>query len=252
MLIQADASQLEWRVAVELSKDPTALVEILNKEDTHTKNQTAFELPSRLIAKIYLFRTIFRGSGWSFANDADFMHVSSSPKYWDLVNEKFYKKYAGLDKKHQEWAATVLRGEPIEGPLGRFWPVEMGRDRKGELKIPWTLLTNYPVQGTAADVMTIARISFWNRLRKAGIPVLLISSVHDSIVVDAPAIYKEQITSLFLAVFSDLPANIKKLFGYNWECPLVCEVKAGMCMKDRWAKIGDEMVDVCPTGMEKV
>ena len=92
MLIQADAAQLEWRTAVELSKDPIGLQEILNKEDTHSKNQVAFELPSRLIAKIYLFRTIFRGSGWSFANDPDFMHVSSNPKYWDEVNYKFYEK----------------------------------------------------------------------------------------------------------------------------------------------------------------
>ena len=97
MLIQADASQLEWRTAVELSQDEVGLQEILNKEDTHSKNQIAFELPSRLIAKIYLFRTIFRGSGWSFANDNSFMHVSSSPSYWDDVNEKFFKKYYGLD-----------------------------------------------------------------------------------------------------------------------------------------------------------
>ena len=56
MLIQVDAAQLEWRVAVELSKDPIGLQEILNKEDTHSKNQLALQLPSRLIAKIFLFR----------------------------------------------------------------------------------------------------------------------------------------------------------------------------------------------------
>ncbi len=55
-LISCDAAGLEWRVVTELSNDPTALQEILNKEDTHSKNQAAFNLPSRLIAKIYLFR----------------------------------------------------------------------------------------------------------------------------------------------------------------------------------------------------
>ena len=55
-LISCDAAGLEWRVVTELSNDPIALQEILNKEDTHSKNQTAFNLPSRLIAKIYLFR----------------------------------------------------------------------------------------------------------------------------------------------------------------------------------------------------
>lgn len=226
--------QLEWRVAVELSKDQVALAEILNKEDTHSKNQKAFGLPSRLISKIYLFRTIFRGSGWSFANDPDFMHVSSSAKYWDQVNEKFYKKYYGLDEQHKRWAQDVVQGRPIQGPLGRFWPVEMGVDKHGELFIPWTILTNYPVQGTGADVMMIARISFLKRLKKLDLTnvVKLVSSVHDSIVVDAPAAYMQQVTNLFHQVFDDLILNIKRSFGYTWEVPLACEVKYGPNMKD--------------------
>lgn len=56
MLIQCDASQLEWRTILELSKDETGISEILGGEDTHAKNQKAFDLPSRLIAKIFLFR----------------------------------------------------------------------------------------------------------------------------------------------------------------------------------------------------
>jgi DNA polymerase I-like protein with 3'-5' exonuclease and polymerase domains len=166
MIIQCDASQLEWRVSLELSGDETGLQEVLNGADTHDLNRVAFSLPSRLISKIYLFRTIFRGSGWSFANDPDFMHVSTSPKYWDDVNEKFYSKYSGLDRCHKQWANLVVNGKPIQGPLGRYWPISMGRGNNGELKIPWTVLTNYPVQGTGADVMMIARISFANRLRK--------------------------------------------------------------------------------------
>ena len=225
--------QLEWRVAVELAKDYVAINEILNKEDTHSKNQIAFDLPSRLIAKIYLFRTIFRGSGWSFANDPDFMHVSSSPKYWDQVNEKFYKKYFALDAKHKEWANLVTHGENIVGPLGRFWPIRMGYDKHGELYIPWTILTNYPVQGTAADIMTIARISLKQKLLKNSLKdVLLVSSVHDSIVVDAPATRLQLIAELFHETFQSLIPNIKNIFGYDWETPLACEVKYGKDMKN--------------------
>ena len=234
MLIQCDASQLEWRVAVELSKDSVALSEILNKEDTHSKNQQAFSLPSRLISKIYLFRTIFRGSGFAFANDPEFMHVSSSPKYWDDVNEKFYTKYYGLDSWHKSLAEKVVAGETIHGPLGRFWNISMTTDWKGQLKLPWTIFTNYPVQGTAADVMSIARVSFFNRIKKMGLThtILLVSSVHDSIVVDAPIQYLGKITELFMEVFADLQVNIKKLFNYDWKTPLTCEVKWGMNMKD--------------------
>ena len=224
-------------VALELSKDPVGLQEILDKADVHSLNEKAFSLPSRLIAKIYLFRTIFRGSGWSFANDPDFMHVSSSPSYWEEINEKFYDKYKGLDQCHKRWADCVVQGHPIVGPLGRFWPIDMGRDKRGELKIPWTVLTNYPVQGTAADVMTIARISFYSRLRKLvsqTVPEypLLVSSVHDSVVVDAPEKWLKTITGLFYKVFDDIPENIRRIFGYNWKVPLGCEVKFGPNMKE--------------------
>jgi hypothetical protein len=181
-----------------------------------------------------LFRTIFRGSGWSFANDPKFTHVSSDPKYWDKVNEKFYAKYHGLDKQHKVWADLVVQGKPIVGPLGRFWPIDMGTDYRGNLKIPWTVLSNYPVQGTGADVMTIARISFFNRMKKLGLfqkGVLLVSSVHDSIVVDAPEELIQDITNLFHQVFDALQMNIYKVFGYEWRVPLACEVKYGPNMK---------------------
>lgn len=232
MLLQADASQLEWRTILQLANDQVGIQEIIGGEDTHAKNQTAFDLPSRLIAKIFLFRTIFRGSGWSFANDPDFMHVSSSSKFWDGMNEKFYKKYKGIDECHSKWKDIVVAGRPIEGPLGRSWTIPMGRDYKGELKVPWTTLSNYPVQGTGADVMMMARIMAYKRIKQAKIDCLFRSTVHDSIVLDC---YKKDLLRLkeiFEQVFADLPKEIKKVFGYDWLVPMACECKYGLNMKE--------------------
>ena len=229
MLVQTDASQLEWRVLLELSRDSIGIPEVLAGADTHSLNQEAFELPSRLIAKKYLFRTIYRGSGWAFANDPEFSHVSADPKFWDGIGEQFYAKYAGIDRCHKVWANRVTSGKSLVGPFGREWDVQMGRDRRGELKIPWTVLTNYPVQGTGADVMKLARISFFRRLKALNIPeILLVSTVHDSICVDTPKEYCQVVAKLFYEVFDDLIANIKRCYGYEWVVPLGCEVKYGM------------------------
>lgn len=229
MYVQVDASQLEWRGALELSRDGVGINEVKNKADAHSLNQKAFELPSRLIAKIYLFRTIFRGSGWGFANDPDFMHVSSDPDYWEEVNVKFFRKYHGLDKQHQIWKDLVLEGKPIIGPLGREWKIEF--DGK---KIPWTVFTNYPVQGTCADIMTMTRVIFRKRLRQKewGHLVLIVTSVHDSIIVDCPEELVMEVVKLFHEVFASLIPNIKKVFNYDWVVPLECECKIGMTMKD--------------------
>jgi DNA polymerase I-like protein with 3'-5' exonuclease and polymerase domains len=235
MLISADAAGLEWRVVTELSQDPTALKEILNKEDTHSLNQAAFGLPSRLIAKIYLFRTVFnRGKGYAFTVDPDFMHVSTSVKYWDAVGEKFYTKYKGIDKLYDHNLSLIASGKPLIGPLGREWLIPWVTNYKGELELPVTKAVNYPTQGTGHDVMALARVSFNNRLKKSPYidKTLLLSTIHDSIVVDAPKAYTEPLVAMFHEVFRDLPKNIKNIFGYDWKVPLACEVKAGMNMKD--------------------
>lgn len=225
-IFAVDASQLEWRTALELSRDEVGMDEIFRHLDTHSLNEKAFELPSRLIAKVYLFRTIFRGSGYAFSVDPDFMHVSDSPKFWDDVNEKFYKKYHGLDKQHNIWADTVLRGKCIEGPLGRQWKIPL---TPGSVKIPWTTLTNYPVQGTGADVMMLVRLSAKRRIqeRKHLHRVQFISTVHDDIKHDTPSEHIEELTDIYYSVFEDLPKNIKKLFGYDWVVPMACEAKYG-------------------------
>ena len=234
MLVQVDASQLEWRVLLELSRDEIGIQEVLSGADTHSLNQVAFDLPDRLTAKIYLFRTIYRGSGWAFAHDPAFSHVSSDPKFWDGIGEKFYGKYVGIDQCHKHWARTITSGKGLVGPFGREWTVPMGRDYRGELKIPWTILTNYPVQGAGADVMMLARISLYRRLIAAGMlgVIKMVSTIHDSLVVDCAIEYVEYVAGLMYEVFADLIANIKKCFGYDWVVPLGCEVKYGPDMKN--------------------
>lgn len=231
----------------------------MEKQDAHSLNQVAFNLPSRLIAKIYLFSTIYRAKGWSFANNPDFMHVSTDPEFWDAVGEKFYAKYHVIDKQHKEWADLVVRGSPIVSPFGREWLIPMKEGRYGR-EIPWTVLTNYPVQGTGADIMMIARISFARRLAnmrsigKVKGEAKLVTTVHDSIGLDIQ--YEEDVqtlVNLFHQVFDDLPLNFKRLFGYNWTVPLECECKAGMNMKERWGKDKDgNKIEVCAGGMEKI
>lgn len=234
MLFVVDASQLqlEWRTSLQLSGDETGISEILEGQDTHQNNQEAFKLPSRLIAKRFLFRTIFRGSGWSFANDPDFMHVSTSPQFWDGMNEMFYKKYHGLDKWHYDMKDVVMSGKPIEGPLGRSWSIDIGRDRFGELKIPWTLLSNLPVQGTGADLMMMVRIMSKKRIDKYKIPAIWRSTVHDNVVLDTESKYIKPLDEIYQDVFRDLPNAVKNTFGYEWIVPMTCESKYGPNMKD--------------------
>lgn len=223
MLVGVDAAGLEWRTLLLLSGDQVGIQEILSGEDTHAKNQELFKLPSRLIAKIFLFRTIYRGSGWAFAKDNDFKHVSEDPEFWDQKNFEFYNKYKGINECHHQWKARVMNKQKIVGPSGREWQIDIKPDGTP----PWTTLTNYPVQGTGADLMSIARVSLRNRLRTLHLRSKLMSTVHDSLICDCPKDEVEVVAKTMKAVFDDNVKNMKKLWGMDSPIPFPGEIKIG-------------------------
>ena len=230
MIIQADAKALEWWTAVWLSQDKVGMEEILDGRDLHSENERAFGLPSRLIAKKYLFRTIYRGSAYAFSKDPEFAATSGSVKFWESIGEKFFSKYSGLDRRHKSWAQLVTRGEPIVGPQGREWFFDMVQDYRGDPAIPWTTLTNHPVQGTAHDIMAIIRVSFFRRFKERGIEGKLIGTIHDSILVDVPDREEQVVRDLFDECFADMPINFERMFGVKPNIPLICEVNSGPTM----------------------
>jgi len=241
MLIQSDAAQLEWRVAAWLSGDPIALKEINDKIDFHTENQKLFNLPSRLIAKIYLFRTIFRGTGWGFAKDPDFMHVSDDPDFWEDLNFKFYKKYVGLDKWHKELGKLCAERKTIVSPFGREWlvlPKEVQKvnrftgNQETTTQIPWSVLTNFPVQGTGSDLVAMARIYILREFKKQKLKSILISTVHDSILSDSPREEVLEASQIMMRGFDQLPEYVWNKFGVDLPCPFPGEIKVGPNMKD--------------------
>jgi DNA polymerase I-like protein with 3'-5' exonuclease and polymerase domains len=227
MLLQADAKALEWVCATFLSQDETAIQEIWDGTDQHTDNQQRFGLPSRLIAKTFVFRLIYGGSAYSYANDPNFTAVSNSESFWQNVIEEFYKKYKGLAKWHKEVVATAMRDRQLIMPTGRIYKYEPEL-KYGRVKWPRTKILNYPVQGLGADLMAIARVSLSNRLKgKDG--VKLINTVHDSIILDFDSKVwdNNSIVSLVDKCFTDVPANFEKLFGVNFNLPMRVECQVG-------------------------
>jgi len=230
MIIQADAKALEWWTAVWLSQDPIGMEEILEGRDLHSENERAFGLPSRLIAKKYLFRTIYRGSAYAFSKDPEFAATNSTVKFWESIGDKFFTKYKGLDTTHKSWARLVSQRLPIIGPQGREWYFDLVRDFKGNLAIPWTTLTNHPVQGTGHDIMAIIRVCFAKRFKRAGIRGRLIGTIHDSILVDVDDVEVERTIKLFEDSFADMPTNFERMFGVKPNIPLACECHYGPTM----------------------
>lgn len=236
-IVNADAKSLEWISFLFISQDKAGIEEWLafvdnpKLNDIHTKNQKDFSLISRLIAKIFLFRCIYRGPAYAYANDPDFSKVSQSTKYWQKVIDNFFEKYYGLNQRHIELINEATTTGKTISPFGRVHE-HQAKLKRGQME--WNIpdITNHINQGCGADVMAVARVTFGSRWMESGLEGKLISTVHDSIVLDVPSKNVLPATHMLHQVFADLPRSISKAYGVDWNLPLLCEVGAGPNMKE--------------------
>ena len=238
MLIHADVKSLEVCCAAYLSKDPTLCQEIWNnytnptQDDLHTTNQKVFQLPDRVTAKRFTFKMLYGGSDYGFSIDPKFNHVSSSKSFWANVIERFYSKYQGVRAWHNTLLPEVLATGQLVAPTGRCFTF----DRADVAKRDWfwlPKLKNYPVQGLGADLVAIGRVAAWKRLRKAGIPVLFQSTVHDSLDIDCEACYNRRVIEIVKGAIEDIPLNFERLLNKPFDLPLTTSITSGPNLKEQ-------------------
>jgi len=100
--------------------------------------------------------------------------------------------------------------------------------KKGELIWPQTTIKNYPVQGLGADLMALARVSLYHRLKSYPTDeVKMVNTVHDSIILDAKEKYVDELAQVLKKVFQDIPANFEKMFHVPFNVPMDAEVQVG-------------------------
>ena len=226
MLVNVDAKALEWICAAYLSKDKVAYEEIKAEVDQHTVNQIRFGLPTRHIAKTFVFRLIYGGSAYSYANDPDFESVGGNEKFWQGVIDEFYSKYQGIALWHTNLMSEATTSGKLRMPTGRIYNFS-STQRGHDLVWPRTKILNYPVQGLGADLMAIARVSAFRRFKDQRIEGVLISTIHDSIVADVMSHEVKRICQLFHDIFESIPLNFKRVFGVEWDLPTRCEISTG-------------------------
>ena len=104
--------------------------------------------------------------------------------------------------------------------------------RRGQLEWPDSDIVNYPVQGFAADLMSLARVSAWNRLRELREKgkVLFVNTIHDSLCLDINGNLEEaiEIGHIVRGSFRDIPTNFKKIYGSELLVPMDADFKVGI------------------------
>jgi DNA polymerase I-like protein with 3'-5' exonuclease and polymerase domains len=228
MIINADAKALEWFGAVYLSKDKVGYEEILNGVDQHKQNELQFGLPSRDVAKRFVFRLIYGGSAYSYSQDNMFSEVSTDESFWQGTIDKFYQKYSGIAEWHDSIQLEAMRTGLVTIPTGRFFPFEP--NDKG--KWPRTQILNYPVQGFGADLMVLARCLLRRELL-AEEGVKFVCTVHDSIVWDVVPSKVDLVVETIYKTWEKIPQSFEEYFKVPLDLPPKVEVSVGPNWKDQ-------------------
>ena len=80
---------------------------------------------------------------------------------------------------------------------------------------------NMPIQGTAADIMKLAMVAVWKRLKAEGLEARLVLQVHDELIVECPQAEAEQVQRLLTEEMEGVahlavPLTAEAHWGKNW------------------------------------
>jgi DNA polymerase-1 len=180
VLIKADYSQIELRIAAKVSGDERMLAAYQKGEDIHLL--TAKSLASmgvgkedRKLAKAVNFGLLYGQGAKGFKEFArDKYETDITLEEAALYKRRFFETYPGLKAWHEQERQRMKHGETETRTL-------TGRRRVGVER--FTEWVNAPVQGTGADGLKLALALLWERRAECpgAVPV---ACVHDEIVVE--------------------------------------------------------------------
>lgn len=190
LLADADYSQIELRVLSHIADDEEMLKAFNDEVDIHTVTASqVFNMPVEMItplmrsrAKAVNFGIVYGIGAFSLAKD-----IGVTRKEADDYIKGYLRHYAGVDK----YMETVAKEAKEKGYVSTLW----GRRRylpelnssNGMLRaFGERVARNMPIQGTAADIIKIAMVRVYNRLKDEKMDAKLILQVHDELIVEAP------------------------------------------------------------------
>ncbi len=187
-LISADYNQIELRLIANFSGDETMINDYLSGKDIHTATASKiFNVPHedvtknmRRVAKSVNFGIIYGIGAYGLSQN-----INSTVKE---ANE-FIKKYLEIYPQVKEYGEECVRLARENG----YSSTMMGRVRhlndinSGNHVIrsfAERVAKNMPLQGSASDIIKIAMIKVWNRIKNEKLNSKLILQIHDELVVD--------------------------------------------------------------------
>ncbi len=198
--LDADYSQIELRVMAAMANDENLINAFKQGQDIHRSTASlVFNTPMEYVtdlqrrnAKAVNFGIIYGMGAFSLSQD-----LKITKKEADLYIKSYFEKYpdvkAFIDKCVEDahslgYAQTIFNR--------RRYIKEINSSNFMQRSFGERVAMNMPVQGTAADIIKIAMVRVYNRLKREGLKSKLILQVHDELIIEAYEDERDKVAAL--------------------------------------------------------
>ncbi len=226
-LLDADYSQIELRILASVCKDENLISAFLSGEDFHTMTASKiFDMPldfvtddMRRTAKTVNFGIVYGIGAYSLANDLG-VSIADAKNYINQYNAT----YPGVKKFMDETINQAINTGYVTTMYGRrrYIP-ELNAKNKMVQSFGKRAAMNAPIQGTAADIIKIAMVRVYQRLKEENLDAKLILQVHDELIIEASEKDKDRAAEIL---------SYEMEHAASLEVPLIADVNEGKSWYD--------------------
>ncbi len=188
-LVDADYSQIELRVLAHMANDEVMLDAFNSGADIHTSTAAevfgmhpAFVTPlMRSRAKAVNFGIVYGIGAFSLAKD-----IGVSNKEAKAYIESYLATFKGVASFMENTISAAKENGYVTTIFGRrrYLP-ELSSSNHMLRAFGERVARNAPIQGTAADIIKIAMVNVFKRLKEENLSAKLILQVHDELIIEA-------------------------------------------------------------------
>jgi DNA polymerase-1 len=188
VILSADYSQIELRLMAHVSGDATMIEAFNSNADIHTATAAkVFHVPldevtkeQRSRAKTANFGIIYGISSFGLAQRLQLPRSEAK-----ALIEGYFETYPGVKQYIDNVVNEATGREYVETIFGRVRPLRDIRSKNMAVRsFAQRNAVNAPIQGSAADMIKLAMINIYNRLKNGKLKTKMILQVHDELVFD--------------------------------------------------------------------
>lgn len=225
VILSADYSQIELRVLAHIADDENLINAFKAKVDIHTKTASeVFNVPLEEVtktlrsnAKAVNFGIVYGIGEFSLAKD-----LKISRKEAKTYIDTYFKRYPNVKKYMEDIVKSAARDSYVLTIMNRrrFIP-EIKATNKVVQALGERLAMNAPIQGSAADIIKLAMVKVYDKLKSRNLKSTLILQVHDELILN---VYKDELEEV-KSIVKEGMENVMKLsvpmevdinLGQNW------------------------------------